>query len=169
MIMTAAILRWRGRPCTTAALAALLLAPAGALSAPRIVGFACKIGSGRGLSLSRLAEADSEDELACHADVIGVRGRSPADLVAELRLLPAQGPFRVVASKALDDDHGIGHTGDVFITHSTWAGTVDWDRPRRPRLRLVLRILDKPPPGARSWRVVAEQRLELGKSAPPPR
>src|SRR5256885_17156134 len=113
--------------------AALLLAAPPATAAPRIVDFACRIGQGRGLSLAPADEDDSDDELACHGAVSALGGRSAGDLVAELRLVPARGPFRVVASAPLASDGALARTGDLFVSHSTWASAIDC-RGGAPRL-----------------------------------
>jgi hypothetical protein len=91
--------------------------------------------------------------------VRGLGGRSPADLVAELRVLPPRGPYRVVASGALEDESPDRARGpEIFVPHSTWVSAVDW---RARRLRLVLCVLDKPARGSKRWQLVATRRLEL--------
>jgi hypothetical protein len=138
----------------------LALAPSrAAQAAPEITAFKCQIGEGRRISPSRVHEEDSDDEVACRASVRGLRGRSPADLVAEIHLLPPRGPVRVVASAPLEGDStDRGRAPGIFVPHSTWTSAVDW---RARRLRLVLRVLDRPPPGSKRWRIVATRRLEL--------
>jgi hypothetical protein len=79
--------------------------------------------------------------------------------VAELRLLPPRGPFRVVASGALESDVADrARAPDIFVPHSTWVSAVDW---RARRLRLVVYVLDKPARGSKRWQTVAVRRLEL--------
>jgi hypothetical protein len=128
-------------------------------AAPRIVAFDCKIGDGRRVMVTAAHEEGSDDEISCRIAVRGLGGRSPADLVAELRLLPPRGPYRVVASGALEDESpDRARAPDIIVPHSTWVSAVDW---RARRLRLVLCVLDKPPPGSKRWQLVATKRLEL--------
>jgi len=142
-----------------------LLGAPGALAAPRVASFACAIGDGGRSRLhpSRAREEQADDELLCRATLQGLNGRSPSDLVAELRVLPPTGPFRVVASQSLAA--GARSDGALLqqlpVPSTTWISAVDWRSRGGPRLRLVLRILDKPSPGQKRWRVVATRTLEL--------
>jgi hypothetical protein len=145
-----------------AALCATLALPAGA--APRLAGVACEIGEkGRTrLFSSRAREEDADDELHCRASLRGLGGRSATDLVAELRVLPPGGPFRVVASQPLSPADADGaRLQPLLVPSTTWISAVDWRARGGPRIRLVLTILDKPSPGQKRWRVVATRNLEL--------
>jgi hypothetical protein len=142
----------------------LLLTPS-AWAAPRLDTFRCQIGEqGRTrLHATRDREEDADDELMCRARLLGLNGRSPADLIAELRVLPPAGPFRVVASQPLDPGGraDAARLSELLVPSSTWISAVDWRARGGPRIRLVLRILDRPSPGQKRWRVVATRNLEL--------
>lgn len=142
----------------------LLLAPP-ALAAPRLAAFRCQIGeAGRTrLHPTRDREEEADDELLCRASLQGLNGRSPSDLVAELRLLPPAGPFRVVGSQPLTAAGAAdaARLPELVVPSSTWLSAVDWRARGGPRIRLVLRILDRPSPGQKRWRVVATRNLEL--------
>jgi hypothetical protein len=133
--------------------------PAAAEAAPQVAAFICTIGDGRRILPTASQEMQSDDEVSCHASIRDLGGRSAADLVVEIRLLPPRGPFRTVASTALEDESATrARAPDIFVAHSTWASAVDW---RARRLRLVLCVLDKPPAGSTRWRIIATRRLEL--------
>ena len=142
----------------------LLVAPR-AVAAPRVATFACAIGDDgrRRLHTSRAREEQADDELLCRASLQGLNGRSPSDLVAELRVLPPTGPFRVVASQPLGPGRGAdgAQLQQLPVPSTTWISAVDWRAKGGPRIRLVLRILDKPSRGQKRWRVVATRTLEL--------
>jgi hypothetical protein len=133
-------------------------------SGPRLATFTCEIGEGRSrLFPSRAREENADDELQCRASLRGLKGRSATDLIAELRVLPPAGPFRVVASQPLsatDSSDGARLQG-LIVPSSTWVSAVDWRAKGGPRIRMELRILDKPGPGQKRWRVVASRNLEL--------
>src|SRR5688572_19963053 len=109
-------------------LLALILAATPLAASPRIAAFACQIGEdGRTrIHATREREENADDELHCRASLRGLGGRSPADLVAELRVLPPTGPFRVVASQPLSP----GSTADgarlsqLLVPNSTWISAV---------------------------------------------
>ena len=148
----------------TAPLLALLLAAIPATSGPRLATFTCEIGAGRSrLFASRAREERADDELQCRASLRGLNGRSAPDLIAELRLLPPTGPFRVVASQPLSpaDTADAARMQELFVPSSTWVSAVDWRAKGGPRIRMMLRILDRPSPGQKRWRVVATRTLEL--------
>jgi len=133
--------------------------PAEAEAAPQVAAFNCTIGDGRRILPTASQEMRSDDEVSCQVSVRNLRGRSAADLVVEIRLLPPREPFRVVASTALESEStDRARAPDIFVAHSTWASAVDW---RARRLRLVLCVLDRPPAGSRRWQIVATRRLEL--------
>ena len=142
-----------------------MLAAAGAARAgPRVTSFECQIGSGRGIYPVRADELESDDELDCRAAVTELGGRGPADLVAELRLIPRRGPVRTVASVALEAaTPGRARTPEMYVSHSTWASAIEWRRLRGPRLELLLCILERPAPGTRTWRIVSTLKLVLGE------
>jgi hypothetical protein len=142
--------------------ALLLAAPARA--EPRVARFTCAIGDGRARILPRAREESLDDELRCQASLRGLGGRSARDLVAEVSLLPAAGQPRVAASDRLSPgaDPDTAELRALLLPSSTWLAAVDW-RARPPRLRLVLRIYDKPSPGQKRWRLVAAAPLELGR------
>jgi hypothetical protein len=143
----------------TRALAVSFFLSAPALAAPRVTTFECRIGDGRGILPARADEDVADDELACHATVSDLGGRGAADLVAELRVLPPGGGFRTVASTALRPAGLRARTPELFLAHSAWATAIDWRR--GPRLHLVLCVLDRPAPTARTWRIVARSRLVI--------
>jgi hypothetical protein len=150
---------WSGRGLRSLAALGVTLVCLAAEAAPRIVAFNCKIGDGRRVMVTAAHEDGSDDEMSCRVSVRGLGGRSAADLVAELRLLPPRGPFRVVASGALESDAtDLARAPEIFVSHSTWPSAVDW---RARRLRLVLYVLDRPPRGSKRWQTVATRRLDL--------
>jgi hypothetical protein len=129
---------------------------------PRIAAFTCAIGDNRTRILPRAREEDADDEMHCRASVRSLGGRSAADLVAEVSLLPPAAPARVAASDRLTPAAAdTGELGSLILPAATWLSAVDW-RARPPRLRLVLRIYDKPPPGQKRWRLVASRQLDFG-------
>jgi hypothetical protein len=141
------------------------LAAGPAQAGARVVSFACHIGDGRTQVLvPREREDDSDDELLCRAAVSGIGGRSAQDLAVELRILPPRGSYRVVASSHLEPATRRGHAeiDELVVPHATWAAAVDWRDRNAPRVRLLLRVLDRPSPGSTRWRVLAIRRLELG-------
>jgi hypothetical protein len=117
----------------------------------------------------RAREENSNDELICRAVVGGIGGRNARDLAVELRLLPPQGGYRVVASSHLEpgERRGRAEIDELAVPHASWAAAIDWRSPTTPRVRLLLRVLDRPSPGSTRWRVLATRRLELGAAAPP--
>jgi hypothetical protein len=144
-------------------IAALLLVAAAARNEPRVVTFACQVGDGRTRVLARALEENSDDEMSCRARVQGLGGRSAADLVAEISLLPPSGPARVAATdKLAGTDPDAAELRGLLLPHATWMSAVDW-RTRPARVRLVLRIYDKPSPGQKRWRLVATGQLEFGR------
>jgi hypothetical protein len=154
-----------------AVLSILLLAAAAepAQAGARVLSFSCEIGSGRTRVLvPRAREENSNDELLCRAVVGGIGGRNARDLAVELRLLPPQGDYRVVASSHLEpgERRGRAEIDELAVPHASWATAIDWRRPKTPRVRLLLRVLDRPSPGSTRWRVLATRRLELGGPAP---
>jgi hypothetical protein len=143
------------------ALALLLAAPVHA--EPRVVRFACVIADGRTRILPRAREEDLDDEMRCQIVVRELGGRSPGDLVAEVSLQPPSGPPRVAASDRLGPGERDGaELRALILPHATWLSAVDW-RTRPPRLRLVLRIYDRPSPGQKRWRLVASSPLDFGR------
>ncbi len=164
-----------------AAFGALALAAGAAQAAPRIATFQCRIGDGRGVFPSRTEEEDSDDELICRVSLAGLGGRSPADLVAELRILPPHGAVRVVATAAFEPVGAAdrAQVRELVVPHGTWSDAVDWPPRRaressaqgrpgsRPRLRLVLCVRDRPAPGQTSWRLMARKRLDIPRAGGP--
>jgi hypothetical protein len=156
------------------ALAVMLAAVAAppALARPRLVSFACHVDGRTRSFLPAPQERDSYDELLCRVSVAGLGGRSPGDLAVELRLLPPDGSYRVVATSPLepaDAGRGQARIDELVVPHASWVAGLDRRDPASPRLRLELRLLDRPSPGSRSWRLVDVRPLELGarrKSAP---
>jgi hypothetical protein len=141
--------------------AALLLA-ASARGEPRVVRFACEISDARTRIFPRAREEDLDDEMQCQASVRDLGGRSARDLVAEVSLIPPSGPPRVAASDKLSPAAGGAELRALILPHATWLSAVDW-RARPPRLRLVLRIYDRPSPGQTRWRLVATRPLDFGR------
>jgi hypothetical protein len=144
-------------------LAAALLGPARVEAAPKIAAFACMIGEGRGIFLKRADEDRSEDELVCRVSLSHLGGRSASDLVAELRIVPPTGPFRVVATTVFESVEGARNRAqldEVVVPHGTWAPAIDWRR-RSPGLRIVLCIRDRPAPGSSPWPLVARKTLDI--------
>ena len=136
-----------------------------AQAAPQIERFTCAIGDNRTRILPRPREEDADDEMRCRVSVRSLGGRSPADLVAEISLLPPAAPARVAASDRLSPTAAdSGELRALILPAATWLPAVDW-RARPPRLRLVLRIYDKPPPGQKRWRLVATRQLDFGGRA----
>ena len=143
----------------------VVLAAAPAQAGVRVASFTCVIGSGRTqVLLPRAREEDVNDELLCRATVAGIGGRSPRDLAVELRLLPPVGGYRVVATETLEPGSGRGLAAidELAVSHATWLATVDWRDRVAPRVRLLLRVLDRPSPGTTRWRLLAQRRLDLG-------
>ena len=135
-------------------------------AAPRVLGFTCHIGSGRThVLVPREKEVNSNDEMSCRASVVGLAGRSPRDLAVELRILPPRGSYRVVATGLLEpagDRRNRARMKELYIPHATWVSAVDWRHKAAPRVRLVLRVLDKPSPGSTRWRQLVVRRLDVG-------
>jgi hypothetical protein len=152
-----------------AALALVLAAAAPALAAPRIVSFGCRIDGRRTRVLPPAEEGDSYDELLCRVAVTGLAGRSARDLAVELLLLPPDGSYRVVATSHLEpsERRDRGQLDELAVPHATWAAGIDRSDPRRPRIRLQVRLLDRPPAGSRQWRLLATRAWELGGKSRP--
>ena len=151
--------------------AAIVLAPAPVAAAPNILTFRCQIdGRPRTRVLPPLQERDSYDELLCRVAVTGLGGRSARDLAVELLLLPPDGSYRVVATSHLEPAGGRDRAklDELVVPHATWAAGIDWRDRKRPRLRLQLRLLDKPAAGDRQWRQLATRGWELGGKPKPP-
>jgi hypothetical protein len=150
------------------AVVAALLWPPAAAARPRLVRFACHIGDGRtGVLVPRAREESTDDEMRCRASLRGLGGRSPTDLVAELRLLPPRTSFRVVASdrlSAAEDDRDAARLEALFVPHETWLPAVDWRGRDGPRVRLVLCVYDRPSRGSKRWRLIATRQLQLGRA-----
>jgi hypothetical protein len=128
-----------------------------------VVRFACVIGDDRSQIFPREREEDVDDEMQCQASVRDLGGRSARDLVAEVSLVRPGGPPRVAGSDKLSPAARDGaELQALILPHATWLSAVDW-RARPPRLRLVLRIYDRPSPGQKRWRLVASSQLELGR------
>lgn len=137
-----------------------------ARAAPRLYGFSCHFGSGRThVLVPRQREEDATDEMSCRARVAGLGGRSARDLGFELRILAPDGSHRVVATGLLepaDERRDRARIVDLYVPHASWASAVDWRNKAAPRVRLELRVLDKPAPGDRRWRFLVSRRLDLG-------
>jgi hypothetical protein len=155
------------RPGAAAALGVLLATAlaAPALAAPRVASFSCRIDGRRTRVLPPQDEGDSYDELLCRLSVVALGGRSAQDLAVELLLLPPDGAYRVVATSPLEPSprgRGRAQLDELVVPHATWAAGIDRRAPRSPRLRLLVRLLDRPAPGGRQWRLLATRTWELG-------
>jgi hypothetical protein len=149
---------------------AVVLAAAPALAAPKIVSFGCRIDGRRTRVLPPAEERDSYDELLCRVTVAGLGGRSARDLAVELLLMPPDGSYRVVATSHLEPSErgrDRGQLDELAVPHATWAAGIDRSDPRRPRVRLMVRLLDRPPTGSRQWRLLATRAWELGGKSRP--
>jgi hypothetical protein len=147
-----------------AAAAIVLAAAVPAAAAPKILTFRCQIDGRRTRVLPPRQERDSYDELLCRVSVTGLAGRSARDLAVELLLLPPDGSYRVVATSHLEPGRGRDRAklDELVVPHATWSSGIDWRNPKRPRLRLQVRLLDKPAAGGRQWRQLATRGWELG-------
>jgi hypothetical protein len=151
------------------ATAVVMAAAAPAVASPRVVSFSCHIDGGRKRVLPPAQERDSYDELLCRVAVTGLRGRNAQDLAVELLLLPPDGSFRVVATSHLapvERRRDRAKIDELVVPHATWAAGIDWKD--RRRLRLQLRLLDRPRPGSRQWSLLATRTWELGGTPRPP-
>ena len=156
---------------TAAALGLWAAAPAPAQAAPKLVSFRCHIDGGRTRVLPRAQEMDRYDELLCRVRVKDLGGRSARDLAVELRLLTPDGSYRVVATAHLEPaamGRGRAQIDELAVPHASWVAGIDWQQ-KRPGVRLMLHLLDRPSPGSKSWRLLAERQLQVGGSPQPPR
>lgn len=154
-------------PFLAALIAVSTTAPASATT--RVAVFSCHIGDGRmRVLVPRNKEESSDDEMVCRAVVTGLSGRSARDLAVELRILPPVGAYRVVGTgrlEATDGGRDRARIDELLVPHATWVSAVDWHHRTSPRVRLVLRVLDKPSPWSKRWRLLAMRRLDLGGAA----
>jgi hypothetical protein len=156
------------------AVGALVAVASAAEAAPRIARFDCQIGDGRGV-LPREEEEEADDDLICRLRLVGLGRRIPEDLVAELRIVPPVGPYRVVASAAFEptEKRDRAEVRELVVPHGTWTAAVDWSgRPRirtrpaaggsrGPRLRLVLCVRGRPRAGEVRWPILVRRRLDI--------
>jgi hypothetical protein len=155
-----------------AAAATVLAAAVPAAAAPKILTFRCQIDGRRTRVLPPEQERDSYDELLCRVAVTGLAGRSARDLAVELLLLPPDGSYRVVATSHLEPaERGRDRAklDELVVPHATWSAGIDWRDRKAPRLRLQVRLLDKPSAGSKQWRQLATRGWELGGKPSPPR
>jgi hypothetical protein len=145
--------------------AALALAPAlpaaGRAAAPEVSAFRCEIGDGRTqILIPRQREESSDDELRCHAFIIGLRPGSTAELVGELRIRARGGRVRVVATAPFERTGRHARLHDLTVPHATWTSALVWRTPRRPRLELSIHVFTRASAEKR-WEPVASRALVL--------
>ena len=138
---------------------ALLLAAA--VVQPSVSALRCEIGEGRThLLVPREREESADEELRCHAFLVGLRPGSTAELVGELRLRAPGGRVRVVATGTFERSGPHARLDNLTVPHATWTSAVAWRAPNRPRLELSLHVFTRLPSSKR-WKPLMMRTLVL--------